>query len=125
MKGGIIRKLYMKVRLFFLGLEFPLEDKLFDCRHADFQGALAQSRESDELQIVHADLGDNNFAAYVYSIPLNRIIGKLGRQLTQDLLRVFKDEDGFFRCEIRIFDRASFMLPYLPDLPYLTSESNE
>ncbi|MDY4894898.1 MAG: hypothetical protein SO532_03315, partial [Candidatus Borkfalkiaceae bacterium] len=79
----------MKVRLFFLGLEFPLEDKLFDCRHADFQGALAQSRENDELQIVHADLGDNNFAAYVYSIPLNRIIGKLGRQLAQDLLRVF------------------------------------
>lgn len=139
MKGGIFRKLYMKVRLFFLGLEFPLEDRLFDCRHADFQGALAQSRKSDELQIVHADLGDNNFAAYVYSIPLNRIIGKLGRQLTQDLLRVFKkgfcldgeismigkDEDGFFRCEIRIFDRASFMLPYLSDLPYLTSESNE
>ena len=98
MKGGIFRKLYMKVRLFFLGLEFPLEDKLFDCRHADFQGALAQ----DLLRVF-----------------------KKGFCLDGEISMIGKDEDGFFRCEIRIFDRASFMLPYLPDLPYLTSVNNE
>lgn len=139
MKQGVLKKLYMKVRMFFLGIEFPLEDALFCCRCADYQGALAQSQSGDPLQIVHTNIADKTFISYVYSISLNRIIGTIGKQLTQDLLRLFKkgycldgeittikkDSDGFFTAEIRIFNRTSFMAPYLLELPYLTSETNE
>lgn len=81
----------------------------------------------------------NNFAAYAYSIRLNRLIGELGRQLTQDLLKIFgkgfcldgeiaaisKDENEKFRCSVRVFNTSSMMAPYLEELPYLFSERNE
>ncbi|MDD6995807.1 MAG: hypothetical protein SPH68_03275 [Candidatus Borkfalkiaceae bacterium] len=138
MKEGKLKKLYLKIRCFFLGVAFPLEDRLFCCSGADRQGALAQSREGDCLQIVHVKVREK-YAAIAYSIPLNRIIGCAGKQLTQDLLRLFKsgfcldgeiaairqDENGKLRCEIRIFDSAAMMSPYLEDLPYLTSFYNE
>ena len=90
MKEGKLKKLYLKIRCYFLGITFPLEDKLFCCLTADRQGALAQSRAGDCLQIVHVKLKET-YAAVVYSIPLNRIIGCAGKQLTQDLLRIFKN----------------------------------
>lgn len=128
----------MKIRCFFLGITFPLEDRLFLSSAPDRQGALAQSRAGDQLQIAHVK-SDGTYAAVVYSIPLNRVLGVLGRQLTQDLLRLFKsgycldgeivslfrDENGKLHCDIRIFDSASMMTPYLEDLPYLTSFYNE
>lgn len=170
MKGGILQKLYTRVRCLFFGLSFPIEDELFDAFHADEQGALAQSREGDKLQIVHIELPQNTdchtaenehdadangrktqkrakrkalknrrFAALVYNIPLNRIIGKVGPQLTQDLLRVFKKgfcldgeivsivetEKGMRKCYFRALDTRSFMSPYLSDLTYLSSAHNE
>lgn len=138
MKEGTLKKLYLKIRCFFLGISFPLEDRLFCCSDADRQGALAQSRAGDCLQIVHIRVNDK-FAAIVYNIPLNRIIGCTGKQLTQDLLRIFKngfcldgeiagiskDGNGKLQCAIRIFNSAAMMSPYLEDLPYLTSLYNE
>lgn len=139
MKGGIFKKLYMKVRLFLSGLEFPVQDTLFSCKIADFQGALAQSREGDCLQIVHVSLDRKTFAAYVYNISINRIIGKIGKQLTQDLLRIFKtgfcldgelveiskDSDGYFCAEVKIFSKTTYMRPYLEDLTFLTAAHND
>lgn len=138
MNKGKLKKLYLKIRCYFLGISFPLEDKLFCCRSADRQGALTQSRAGDCLQIVHVKHNDR-FTAVVYSIPLNRIVGCVGKQLTQDLLRVFKsgfcldgeiaaihkDENGNSHCVIRVFNSAAMMSPYLEDLPYLTSSYNE
>lgn len=111
---------------------------MFRCFTCDSQGALAQSLPGDELQLVHVKNG-NNFAAYAYSIRLNRLIGELGRQLTQDLLKIFgkgfcldgeiaaisKDENEKFRCSVRVFNTSSIMAPYLEELPYLFSERNE
>lgn len=138
MKRGFLSKLYMRVRQRLLGITFPVEDDLFRCFTCDSQGALAQSRPGDELQLVHIKNG-NNFAAYAYSIRLNRLIGELGRQLTQDLLKIFgkgfcldgeiaaisKDENEKFRCSVRVFNTSSMMAPYLEELPYLFSERNE
>ena len=138
MKKGKLKNLYLKIRCYFLGITFPLEDKLFCCLSADRQGALAQSRVGDCLQIVHVKQNDR-FTAAVYSIPLNRIVGCAGKQLTQDLLRVFKsgfcldgeiadiqtDKNGIARCVIRVFDSAAMMSPYLEDIPFLSSAFNE
>ena len=62
----------MRIRQRLLGITFPVEDDLFRCFTCDSQGALAQSRPGDELQLVHVKNG-NNFAAYAYSIRLNRL----------------------------------------------------
>lgn len=181
MKGGIFKRLYTRIRCSLFGLSFPVEDELFDAFHADEQGALAQSREGDKLQIVHVELpqksndaenaqgasasdpreskrkngeksvrkaqkhgrkkgrSDRRFAAFVYNIPLNRVIGKVGPQLTQDLLRVFKKgfcldgeivsivetEKGMRKCYFRALTTCSFMSPYLGDLAYLSASHNE
>lgn len=139
MKRGFLSKLYMSIRRRLVGLSFPVEDDLFRCFSFDAQGALAQSLVSDELQIVHVRLGNKRFAAYVYSIRLNRLLGEIGKQLTQDLLKIFgkgfcldgeiaeisKDDGEKFRCSVRVFDTSSMMKPYLEELPYLFSERNE
>lgn len=139
MKRGFLSKLYMRIRRRLVGLSFPVEDDLFRCSDFDSQGALAQSEISDELQIVHVRLDEKRFAALVYNIKLNRLIGELGRQLTQDLLKIFgkgfcldgeiadlsKDENGKFRCAVRVFDTAEKMRPYLEELPYLYASKNE
>ena len=139
MKRGFLSKLYMSIRRLFVGLSFPIEDDLFRCFSFDSQGALAQSAPGDELQIVHIKLEEKRFASYVYSIRLNRLLGEIGKQLTQDLLKIFgkgfcldgeiaeisKDDGEKFRCVVRVFDTSDMMKPYLEELPYLFSERNE
>lgn len=139
MNRGFLSKLYLRIRCALAGFSFPVEDEVFRCFSADFQGALAQSLANDRLQIVHVRLAPDRFAAFVYSISLNRLLGEIGKQLTQDLLKFFgkgfcldgeivklyKDEQGKFRCVARIFATTEMMRPYLDDLPYLYASRNE
>ena len=69
--------------------EFPVLTKLCGVKAADTQGALAQSAEGDGLQLVHIPLPDYPHNVYVYSIPLNRILGYLDERLANALVSCF------------------------------------
>ena len=66
------------------GLEFPVCCKAHGVGKRERQGALAQSRSGDELQLVHIALDEFPFNVYVYSIELNRILGYLEETLAKN-----------------------------------------
>lgn len=78
-----------KRRLKRLKLYFPIYCKIHGVSNADFQGALAQSRAGDRLQVVHVPLPDYPNNVYVYSIGLNRVLGRLQNEFSQKLVRAF------------------------------------
>ncbi|MBQ8429399.1 MAG: hypothetical protein IJX30_04825 [Clostridia bacterium] len=71
------------------GLSFPVRDKIHGVKFGDYQGALAQSANGDELQLVHVPLPDYPHNTYVYSISLNRILGYLEKELAEKLVYIF------------------------------------
>lgn len=71
------------------GLDFPVSTKLHGVKLRDRQGALAQSQADDKLQFVHVPLPDYPYNTYVYSIPLNRILGYLDKELAEKLIYIF------------------------------------
>lgn len=120
-------------RRLFRGLHMPLYANVFGTSHKDVQGALAQSRVGDCLQIVRA-----NGKAFVYNIELNRIVGYVDREIDKDLLFVFGNEfcldgeisdiyggrDGsLFSCRVKIYDTCTFMRDRLSDIRYLYENS--
>lgn len=129
-------------RRLFRGLSLPIETKIFGSAFPDFQGALQQSEIDDQLQIVHLPLEKYPYNAYVYSIPLNRILGYVPKELAEDLLYVFgdgycldgelfekydvadKNETPVYEGRIAIFKTTSYMKPHLETLPYLHGETN-
>ena len=107
-----------------IGLSFPALAKLHGVKSKDRQGALAQSENGDKLQCVHVALPDYPYNTYVYSIPLNRVLGYLDKELAEKLLYVFGKDfclDGvidkiiggppmkYRGALIRIFDNNVFM----------------
>ena len=87
-----IKNLLYKRRLKRCGLSFPVHTKIHGVKAADRQGALAQSRSGDNLQIVHVPLPDYPFNVYVYSITLNRVLGYLDSTLAEQLVYLFKKD---------------------------------
>ena len=71
------------------GLSFPVRDKIHGVKLRDYQGALAQSRKGDELQLVHVPAPEYPHNTYVYSISLNRILGYLDTALAEKLVYIF------------------------------------
>ena len=88
----IIKNWLYKRRLKRCGLSFPVQAKIHGVKGADRQGALAQSRNGDNLQIVHVPLPDYPFNVYVYSITLNRVLGYLDNTLAEQLVYLFKKD---------------------------------
>ena len=76
-------------------IAFPVYCKIHGVKRRDAQGALAQSREGDKLQLVHIPIKDYPYNVYVYSVPLNRVLGYLESKLSQKLVNVFGE--GFCR----------------------------
>ena len=125
------RKIAVRFRCRRLGLEFPLFCKVHGVKAPDFQGALAQSRAGDGLQLVHVPLETRPENVYVYSIELNRILGRLESGLSEKLVRAFGKGfclDGrienitggppswkYFGCNLRILDTMTLMEPYLTE----------
>ena len=106
------------------GLSFPLLTKLHGVKSQDRQGALTQSEYGDKLQFVHVALPDYPCNTYVYSIPLNRVLGYLDKEIAEKLVYVFGEDfclDGvidkiiggppmkYRGALIRIFDNNVFM----------------
>ncbi len=107
------------------GLAFPLYTKINGVSSNDRQGALAQSAQGDDLQIVHTPLKKYPHNTYVYSIPLNRVLGYLDKDLSQKLQYVFGDgfcldgeirnllggppEYDYFGCSIYVYNTKELM----------------
>ena len=106
-------------------LQFPVYCKLHGVKKPVRQGALAQSKAEDGLQLVHVPLKDFPHNVYVYSIPLNRILGYLEEPLAKDLIAEFGEEfciDGrirailggppkykYYGCALRIYNTKNLM----------------
>ena len=78
---------YLQKRL--LGVSFPKRTTLRGVCFADRQGALAQSRSGDLLQVVHTPLEKLPYNVYVYHISLNRILGYIEKPLVKKLIKLF------------------------------------
>ncbi len=90
---------------------------------AERQGAIAQSRAKDKLQLVHAPVESYPFNVYIYSIPLNRVLGYLEKRLSEKLVKLFKKGfclDGVIEnitgeqyairgCNLQIFETRTMM----------------
>ena len=106
-----------------LNLTFPLPCKVHGVKNAESQGAIVQSKAGDKLQLVHLPKENYPNNVYVYSIPLNRILGYLDERLSQKLVKLFKKDfciDGVIEkitgenhtvrgCNLRIFDTRVMM----------------
>lgn len=110
---------YICYNVYMHKLTFPIFCKLYNVRDKERQVALSQSREGDHLQVVLTKQG-----AFVYSIPLNCVLGNLRDELFQKLQITRKDApcldavieartggtDGkYFGCNIRIYPTANML----------------
>ena len=86
---SFFKHLFYKQRLRKSGLSFPIPCKAHGVKSHDRQGALAQSRAGDRLQLVHHAEKDYPFNVYIYNVELNRIIGYLDAVLAEKLVYVF------------------------------------
>jgi len=118
------------------GLLFPICTKINGVASTDRQGALAQSAQGDDLQIVHTPLKKYPHNAYVYSISLNRVLGYIDKELAQKLQYVFGDNfclDGeicemlggppqfdYYGCNIYIYETKE-LLKNVDDFSHLRS----
>lgn len=118
-----------------LGLFFPVLCKVHGVKNGDSQGAIAQSKSGDKLQLVHIPKEKYPFNVYVYSIPLNRVLGYLENGLSKKLVKLFKKGfciDGVIEnitgknqavrgCNLRVFDTRVMMLD-VEDFSHLHGE---
>ncbi len=118
-----------------VGFSFPLFCKVRGVSKPYCQGAIVQSGEGDELQIVHIPLENYPYNVYVYNAELHRILGYLDEKFSQKLVYVFgkgfcldaeianvtggPPEYEHYGCNIRISETKSMMNSRLDDLPYL------
>lgn len=125
-----------EARLKQTNLRFPIFCKIHGVKSADYQGAIAQSRVGDHLQIVHAPSDIRPFCTYVYSIPLNRVMGYLEEALSEKLVYAFgrgfcRDCEveqitggppyKYYGCNIRLMDSQEF-LEDMEDFSHLHGE---
>lgn len=71
------------------GVSFPLTTKLYDVTKEDRQEWLCQTRDGDELQLVHTPSEKSPLCVYAYNISLNCILGRLDEDLAERLIYVF------------------------------------
>ena len=124
MRPSFLQNFFFKRRLRKCKLVFPIACKIHSVTKSDRQGALAQSRTGDKLQLVHSAVENYPFNVYVYSIPLNRVLGYLDPVLAEKLVYLFRRGfciDGvieevtggapypYFGCNIRILQSADFL----------------
>lgn len=105
-------------------LRFPILTKIHGVKGTTQQGALAQSRAGDKLQLVHVPTEQYKFSVSVYSIPLNRLLGHLDEELCKKLVFLFGEgfcRDGeierltggapykYIGCIVRVLDTQFYM----------------
>ena len=116
-----MKKLSFWKRLF-LPVQFPYACRLCDDQNPDFKSARSQSREGDELQIVHLPDEANPLGVFVYNVSINLVIGCLTKHSAQRLIKAFGKgfcvdgevlvwiaERDDFRVDVLVFDKQSLM----------------
>ena len=118
-----------------LGLSFPVFCKVHGVKNANSQGAIAQSQSGDKLQLVHIPKENHPYNVYVYSIPLNRVLGYLDERLSKKLVKLFKqgfcidaiienitgETQAVRGCNLRVFD-TRVMMSDVDDFQHLRGE---
>lgn len=134
LKNRISKWLYERKRKR-LEIAFPIACKVHGVKRAANQGAIVQSKSGDKLQLVHVPKERFPYNVYVYSIPLNRVLGYLDERLSQKLVKLFRKGfciDGAIEkitgenhavrgCNLRIFDTCE-MMSYVHDFSHLYGE---
>lgn len=130
-----ISKFFYRRKCKKLRLVFPLFCKVHGVKNADAQGAIAQSQAGDKLQLVHLPKENYPYNVYVYSIPLNRILGYLDERLSEKLVKLLGKGfciDGAIEnvtgaeyavrgCNLRVFD-TRVMMADVRDFTHLHGE---
>ena len=113
-----------RLRQRLLGVSLPKRVTLRGVRFADRQGALAQSRNGDLLQVVHTPLKKLPHNVYVYHVSLNRILGYIEQPLAKKLVKLFGKNfcrDGkivnrtggppypYYGCVIDVYDSMEYL----------------
>ena len=103
---------------------FPVFCNLHAVKSPDHQGGIAQSRAGDKLLIVHTPTAERPTCVSVYNITLNRVLGFIGEELAETLVRAFGNNfcrDGeveritggppykYYGCNIRVMDSQNFI----------------
>ena len=106
------------------GISFPISCKVFGVKMGNRQSLLAQSRAGDKLQIVNPKDPAYAHRVFVYSVPLNCILGCVEQELADKLIQLFgkgfcRDGDitkitggapyKYYGCVIRILESREFM----------------
>lgn len=105
----------------FSGVKFPYPCRLQTDHVAELRAARAQSREGDPLQIVHLS-GEEWQGVFVYSVTLNRVLGRLTKHSEQQLVKalgkgfcvdgelyVWMKDGEDFRIELLVFPTQTLM----------------
>jgi hypothetical protein len=125
------QKLKLKFRRAFPSLKFPFCAIAVKTENNYRQILLAQSKETDELQIVHAPAKQQN-RAFIYSVILGEIVGEADEKTTAQLCRYFgegfcidgeiyelKKIDATHRFTFLVYDTSDFLkgevIPHLFD----------
>ena len=118
---SFLKKLFFRCKRKLCRAKFPVYAFVCGIKDPAAQSALLQSREGDELQIVHAPYAENDYAVFVYNIEIGALIGTLSDPLAQRLLSLFGKEfciDGdileitggnFRSCKLRIYDTSEML----------------
>ena len=88
MNTTFLKKLTLRLRQKFGSFRFPFRAYAVKTQAAGRQTLLAQSREEDELQLVHAPAKQEN-RAFIYSIVLGEILGEVDEKTTKLLCDYF------------------------------------
>ena len=130
------KQLLYRVKKRRLKLEFPLFCKVKGVKNPAYQGAIAQSENGDQLQLVHVPSEEYPFEVFVYSVTLNRVLGYLESELSQKLLKLWGENfcrDGivyrivgggklkYYGCQILIFETME-MMSHVEDFSHLRGE---
>ena len=124
LQNSLSRHLYERRKKKY-GVYFPYACLVCGVTREDRQGALAQSKAGDQLQIVHRARKYDKNSVYVYSITLNRILGRLHQDVARTLIKLFKKgfcKDGvlverleksekypYYGCKIAVFESMKMM----------------
>lgn len=115
------QKLKRKLAKKLFNAPFPWKAQAEISNSLSYRAAIAQSREADELQLVHTP-ALNKKSVYIFSIPLGILLGELNGRTAKKLLALFgegfcldgeiyqiDEREGYSLLTVLIYDSADLL----------------